>query len=172
MYLSARGKTILVIHHSHNTATQFLSKYTQGLLFVFLNYLKFTFQHKSRSPLRSMQTRLWIEKKMFPKHFQYRCLSKAHFSLRGNSPWFAVSLCAATILFAELSFSEGKHQCTSKSQYEEPISKTVCLKARGDSPALKSQIHHHRLGYYFHYAIPLQNTHQYSSLSINQWNLF
>lgn len=90
MYLSARGKMILVIHHSHNTATQFIFEYTQGLLFVFLNYLKFTFQYKYRSPLQSMKTRLWTENQTFLKQFQYRCLSEANFKLRGNSPWAAV----------------------------------------------------------------------------------
>lgn len=69
-------------YHSHNTATQFISKYTQDLLFCFFfNYLKLMFQYKSRSPPHSMKTRLWIEKKMFRKHFQYRCLSKGWFQL-------------------------------------------------------------------------------------------
>lgn len=54
-----------------------------------------------------MKTRSWTENKMFLNQFLCRCLSKANFNLRGKFPWFAVLIWAVTILFAQLSFSEG-----------------------------------------------------------------
>ena len=153
VYESARGKTSLIIHHSHNTARQFLSGYTQG--FKEKSYLKFMFPNKSRSPLHSVKTGPWIENKIFLKQFQYRCLSEANFSSRKNAPRFAYVLCW---------FGQGQfflHSCPLCRRKIPMHLKTSVLRTyfqkclpegqqpRDNSPGLKSQIHYHRPGYYF-----------------------